>query len=359
MSFIDELFERAPYSMRQTEKEAFYQEALVPLTQSHYENCAPYRRLLDALGFDPSNPHPVADIPFLPVRLFKEYELLSVDRSDIVKTMTSSGTSGQQVSKIFLDRTTAAHQTKTLVKIVSDFLGKKRLPLLIVDTKAVVKNRQLFSARGSGILGFSMMGHDVTYALDEDMALDIPAVTAFLERHRDEKIFLFGFTYIVWAHLYKAVKEQNLSLDLSNALLIHGGGFKKLAEESVDNAAYKAALESALGIKEVYNYYGMVEQTGSIFMGCAHDRLHASNYSDIIIRRPEDFAPCAIGEKGLIELVSLLPESYPGHCLLSEDVGELLGVDDCPCGRNGKTFKIHGRIAKAEVRGCSDTYGRR
>ena len=79
----------------------------------------------------------------------------------------------------------------------------------------------------------------------------------------------------------------------------------------------------------------------------------------MLIRRPEDFSLAKPGEKGLIELMSLLPVSYPGHVLLTEDEGEILGEDDCPCGRLGKYFKIHGRMAGAEVRGCSDTYEQR
>ena len=69
------------------------------------------------------------------MRLFKDYELMSVERSKIVKTMASSGTTGQSVSRIFLDRITAANQVKVLVKIVSNFTGTKRLPMLIIDTK--------------------------------------------------------------------------------------------------------------------------------------------------------------------------------------------------------------------------------
>lgn len=69
-----------------------------------------------------------------------------------------------------------------------------------------------------------------------------------------------------------------------------------------------------------------------------------------------DFSVCQIGEKGFIEVVSAIPESYPGHCLLTEDMGEILGEDDCPCGRKGKYFRIEGRLKNAEIRGCSDTY---
>jgi phenylacetate-coenzyme A ligase PaaK-like adenylate-forming protein len=356
---IDELFNKPPYELKKEEKEKVYKEALMELTEKHYKNCLLYKNMIDNFSFHMKEEHPTDKYPFLPVRLFKEYDLCSMPPDDIVKTMTSSGTSGQQVSRIYLDKTTSANQTKTLVKITSDFLGKKRLPMLIIDCKSVVKDRKLFSARGSGILGFSMMGYDTTYALDENMLLDYKTVEAFLEKHRNEDIFLFGFTFIIWEHLYKYLNAHGRKLDLSRGILIHGGGFKKLMEEAVDNDTYKTELEKVCGIKKVFNYYGMVEQTGSIFMECECGRLHASNFSDVIIRNPNDFSICKAGEKGLIELISILPESYPGHCILSEDIGEIIGEDDCPCGRYGKTFKIHGRIKQAEVRGCSDTYDKK
>ena len=69
-----------------------------------------------------------------------------------------------------------------------------------------------------------------------------------------------------------------------------------------------------------------------------------------------DFSLCEPGEEGVLQVLSPLPRSYPGHSLLTEDLGVLLGEDDCPCGRKGKYFKVTGRVPRAEVRGCSDTY---
>jgi hypothetical protein len=100
----------------------------------------------------------------------------------------------------------------------------------------------------------------------------------------------------------------------------------------------------------------MVEQTGSVYMECEYGHMHASIFSDVIFRRALDFSVAEIGEKGIIQVVSILPASYPGHALLTEDEGVLLGEDDCPCGRLGKFFHISGRLQNAEVRGCSDTY---
>ena len=91
-------------------------------------------------------------------------------------------------------------------------------------------------------------------------------------------------------------------------------------------------------------------------MQCEEGHMHSSIFSDILIRRPYDFSIASIGEKGIIQTISLIPESYPGNSLLTEDEGILLGEDDCKCGRMGKYFKIVGRIKNAEIRGCSDTY---
>jgi phenylacetate-coenzyme A ligase PaaK-like adenylate-forming protein len=135
------------------------------------------------------------------------------------------------------------------------------------------------------------------------------------------------------------------------------GGWKKLQEQAVDNHTFRAELKSWAGIETVVNYYGMVEQTGSLFMECEEGHLHAPIYSDIIIRNPQTFEPSPLGEEGIVEVLSIVPRSYPGHGLLTEDWGMLLGEDDCACGRQGKYFKILGRVAKAETRGCSDTYG--
>lgn len=347
---INEIMNTPPFSLNKSEKARLYERALADLSGYHYDHCIEYKKICDVLG---------EKMPFLPVRLFKDYELLSIPRSEIIKTMTSSGTSGQSVSKIFLDRSTSSNQTKALAKITSDFLGNKRLPMLIIDSKSVLKDRNMFSARGAGILGFSMLGRSTVYALDENMQLDIDAVEQFLDQHKGEDIFLFGFTFMIWEYFYNALKKIGKRLPLERGILLHGGGFKKLIDQAVDNDTFKRNLNEVCGITHVYNYYGMVEQTGSIFMECEHGRLHASIFSDVIIRRFEDFSVAGIGEKGLIQLVSLLPQSYPGHIILSEDIGELTGEDDCPCGRLGKTFKIHGRIKSAEVRGCSDTYEKR
>lgn len=351
-----EIIQLEPYGVGREDKRRLLTDKLTELTALHAEKCPPYARMLRTVGFDAARIDSYEQLPFLPVRLFKEMELLSVEKAEVFKTMTSSGTTGQAVSRIFLDRATAANQQKTLVKIVSSFTGSARMPMLIIDCPSVVKDRAKFSARGAGILGFSIFGADRTYALTDDMELDLEGVKAFLEKHRGQRILLFGFTFMIWQHFYRALLRLEETLDLSNGILIHGGGWKKLVSEAVSPEEFRRRLEEVSGLRDIHDYYGMVEQTGCIYMECPCGHLHASTYSDVLTRRAADLSVCEIGEKGIIQVVSMLPESYPGHSLLTEDEGVILGEDDCPCGRKGKYFQVLGRLPNAEIRGCSDTY---
>ena len=356
---FDEILSIPPYSLGREDKEKLLTERLVELTKLHQENCPEYAHILKSIDFDLDQMESYKDLPFLPVRLFKELELRSVSKEKVVKTMTSSGTTGQAVSKIYLDRTTSSNQQKTMVKIVSEFTGSSRMPMIIIDCPSVVKNRAMFSARGAGILGFSIFGAKKIYALGDDMKLDVEGLKEFLDKYGDRKILLFGFTFMIWQHFYKELirlKGEGISFDLSNGILIHGGGWKKLISEAVSEEEFHKRLKDVCGLEHIHDYYGMVEQTGCIYMECECGHLHASNFSDVIIRRPIDFSEADIGEAGIIQVVSTIPESYPGHSLLTEDEGVVLGIDDCPCGRKGKYFRINGRLKNAEIRGCSDTY---
>lgn len=354
---LDPYFDLPPYGVTRAEKTRLMSEALSELTDHHLRHCAPYARLLAAHGLMPGRAYALEDVPFIPVQLFKRYELSSVAPDQVFKILTSSGTTGQQVSRIVLDRDTAMAQTRALVKIVQQFLGKARLPMLIIDHPGVIKNRQSFSARGAGILGLSNFGRDHTYALkDEDMAPDMEVIRAFIERHREQRVFLFGFTFMVWKYFAQALRVFPQPPRFDDAVLLHSGGWKKLEDEAVGNDEFKAVLGDVLNIRPVHNFYGMVEQVGSVFMECEHGRLHAPVFADVLVRDAQTWQVMPPGQRGLIQVLSVLPRSYPGHSLLTEDIGEIIGDDDCPCGRLGRTFKVHGRVARAEVRGCSDTH---
>jgi len=354
---IEKFLSSPPYALEQKEKRKFLLPLLNKLTQEHGKACSEYGKILQAMRVDASCQFSsLSKLPFIPVRLFKEYKLSSISDNEVIKVLTSSGTTSQKVSKIYLDRDTARFQTKALVSIMKNYLGNKRLPMLIVDHPNVIKDRTSFSARGAGILGLMNFGRDATYLLNESMEIDFDVLEAFLNKYPNEPIFIFGFTFMVWQYLFKPLEDKGKSINLSQGILVHSGGWKKLQDQAVDNQTFKDKLRERTKLKSIHNFYGMVEQVGSIYMECEEGHLHAPVFSDIIIRDPYDWSVLPNGESGIIQVVSILPHSYPGHSLLTEDLGTIIGVDDCKCGRKGKYFSVSGRIPRAEIRGCSDTH---
>lgn len=353
---IEDFYSHNPYELNKEEKGKLQLKELKELTEFHRKHSQPYCNFLNAVGYDPEKIQSVEELPFYPVRMFKNHDLISIPKDQVFKTMTSSGTTGQSVSKIYVDRETAMIQQKVMVKILADFWGPKRLPLLVVDAPSVLKDRKTFTARGAAIIGLNVVARETKFCLNEDMTLNYEILDQFMEKYNGQRFIIFGFTFMVWQHFYKVLEEHGCPYDFSEAFLMTGGGWKKLESESVSRAEFKNRLGKACGIQHFLDHYGMVEQTGCIYAECEFGHLHASIYSDVIVRNPMDFSVCSQGERGIIQVVSVLPHSYPGHSLLTEDEGIILGEDDCPCGRKGKYIQILGRMKSAELRGCSDTY---
>jgi phenylacetate-coenzyme A ligase PaaK-like adenylate-forming protein len=347
------LTQSTPFERDQSFDQEFISE-LNRISNFHYENCIHYKNFINNNNFL-LNFKNIDEIPFLPVRLFKLLNLKSIPDNEIFKTMTSSGTSGQSVSKIHIDKYSAKIQTKVLSHIVTSYLGRKRRNMLIIDSRKTVFDKNSFSARKAGILGFSSFGKNHSYLLNDDLELNLEELTNFLNSSSNSPIFLFGFTFLIWQKLILEFKSSKKLFKFpENSILIHGGGWKKLLDKQVNNKQFKESLVD-LGIRHVFDYYGMIEQTGSIFIECEAGYLHCSDYSDILIRDPKTFKVLPFNNKGIIQVLSLLPTSYPGHSLLTEDLGEIIGTDDCECGKKGKYFRVLGRMKASEIRGCSDT----
>ena len=352
------LLDLPPFGLPQAEKRARLLPMLRALTEHHSERCVPYRNVLDRVfgGLDRSRMDRLEDIPFFPVTLFKTHTLSSVPESEVLKVLTSSGTTGQRPSRIFLDAETASVQAAVLVRVAQHFLGKDRLPMVIVDHPSVVKDRRSHSARAAGILGMVQFGHRPFYALREDMSLDEEGLHGYLNQAAGRPVLFFGFTFMVWQYMVQPLQRAGRRLNVSKGILVHSGGWKKLQDAAVDPQTFREHVQSVTGVDRIINFYGMVEQVGGVYFENPIHQLHSPIYSEVIIRDPVTLKPLPDGQPGLVQVMSCVPTSYPGHSLLTEDLGVIRGVDPDGTGMGGRCFEILGRVPKAELRGCSDTF---
>ncbi len=342
------------FGLSQAQRDARLLPVMRALTAHHREASVEYRRIVDAMFPSAGAIEALSQVPFLPVGIFKQRQLRSVPAAEVFKTITSSGTTGQVPSSVDVDRTTANRQTQALTRILRSMLGEGRRPMLIVDTEAMVAGADSRSARAAGVVGLMPMGRKHTFLLDADMRPIKDRVARFLAEHDGEPLLIFGFTFMVWKYLLEEFRGHGL--DLSRATLLHSGGWKHLEHERVDNARFRSMLSETFGLSDIVNFYGMAEQVGSIFVEGPDQLLHPSAFAEVIVRDPVTLEPQPDGIPGVVQVLSVVPTSYPGHSILTEDLGVIETVDDPRVGMGGKAFRILGRIPKSELRGCSDTF---
>ena len=346
------LYNSKPFSLSIKKKNSWFFINQKKLSLYHYKYSKNYKLISDNIFQSISKIKKISDLPFVHVSLFKDFNLISKNNNQKISTFSSSGTTGSKQSKINLDPKTSFLQSKALSKIFSEIIDKNK-DIFFIENKNFLSSKESMSAKGAAIKGFSQLCDNKYFLLDNNNKLNISILKDYLKKNKNKEFIIFGFTSSIWFNLISEIKRQKIKLTKNQGIMIHGGGWKKMYKLRVNNANFKKEIKSLLGLKQVHNYYGMMEQTGSIFLECERGYFHCSIFSDILIRNSK-LKLSNIKETGLIQTLSLLPLSYPGHNILTEDMGTIHGVDDCKCGKMGKYFTVLGRVPDAELRGCSD-----
>jgi hypothetical protein len=303
----------------------------------------------------------IADLPYLPVSVFKANPPLSlVAASEIKRTLSSSSTSGQVPSRVVLDAATARRMTKGVIAIIRDFIGPERRPYVVIDIQENLKAQAELGARAAAIQGLQSFATETVCCLrrDEggDSTLDLDKLQACAEKRKDTQVLVYGFTYVIWTQLVQPLKRQGITLGMPNIHVLHSGGWKRLEQQAVTKDVFIREVASVFGCSpdRVIDYYGMVENLGVVYPDCERGHKHVPAFAEVIIRDPLTLAPVEAGQQGLVQVCSVLPTSFPGFLLLTDDMAELIGQDGCPCGRRGTHFRFTRRVPKAEVRGCGN-----
>jgi len=303
----------------------------------------------------------IADLPYLPVGVFKANPPLAlVGASEVKRTLTSSATTGQVPSHVVLDSATARRMTKGVITIIRDFIGPARRPYLVIDTPENLAAQAELGARGAAIQGLGSFATEVVCCLrpgqNGESSLDVEKLLACVAKWKDAEVLVYGFTYVIWTQLVQPLQRQGITLDLPNVHVLHSGGWKRLQQQAVTRDVFISEVASVFGCSadRIVDFYGMVENVGVIYPDCARGNKHVPAFAEIIVRDPLTLAPVAAGQQGLIQVCSVLPTSFPGFLLLTEDMAEVIDYDECPCGRRGTSFRFAGRAPQAEVRGCGN-----
>ncbi len=247
----------------------------------------------------------IADLPYLPVSLFKANPPLSlVPASEVKRTLTSSSTSGQVPSRVVLDAATSRRMTKGVIAIIRDFVGSARRPYLVIDTQENLGRQPELGARGAAIQALGSFATEIVSCLRLDsrgeLGLDLEKLLACAAKWKEAEVLVYGFTYLIWTQLVGPLKRAGITLGLPNVHVLHSGGWKRLEQQAVTKDLFVRDVASVFGCPadRVIDYYGMVENVGVVYPDCGRGYKHVPAFAEVIIRDPLTLRRSRPGSKG-------------------------------------------------------------
>jgi Acyl-protein synthetase, LuxE len=323
------------------------------LSASHLAGCPEFAAMWPEWTPDGT----LAGIPYVHTQVFKHLRLrTAAEGIEHGRDITSSATSGGAPSSIALDAASSALQARSTTAILEDFLGSAPRPLVVLDAPRSLRSRAL-TARVAAALALRPLSTDLHVVLadaDDPASVRWDAVARAIDG--TDELLVYGFTWMLWLAWGAAALPAELAERLRGVRVdfVHSGGWKKLEAVSVGRERFDAALLQACAPgSRVLDYYGVAEQVGVIFPLCEAGVRHAPAWADVIVRDPWTLQALEPGRTGMLQLLNVLALGAPYHAVLTEDLGRL-HAGACPCGREGRTFTLEGRVPKAEIRGCAN-----
>lgn len=354
------------YSSKENQRKKLFLDSINQNFQHHYKNCEPYTKFCKRRGFDENSIFTsLEDMPALPVQAFKQYGNFLISSANEKKSnliLQSSATSGNP-SSVSIDKITARRQVQTMSRVLVKFLGEKRRPFIVVDVDPRSTSPEVMGARAAATSGFLNLSKNQTYILkankDGTLELDKDKLVEALEicSMSEEPPVIFGFTYVLFESILdnaELIDNYDLSPQTS---LIHIGGWKKLESRKISKDNFNELASKVFGINKdnVIDIYGFTEQMGIIYPSNGINLKTTSIFGDVLVRDPSTYDILPDGEEGLLQFISPMPFSYPGHSIITDDLGVISGYSSSDKGHLfGKKFEITGRAKNAEVRGCGD-----
>lgn len=358
---IDQLLAAPLYGLDPPERQAALLGLLKRELAYASERNAGFRNYVEHWPVDFQSARSIADLPYLPVGAFKANPPLSlVGAGEIKRTLTSSSTSGQVPSRVVLDAPTARRMTKGVTAIIRNFIGSARRPYLVIDVPENLTPQAQLGARGAAIQGLGAFATETASCLRLDQhgepTLELEKLLDCAQRWRNTDVLVYGFTYVIWTQLIQPLQRRGIALYMPKVHALHSGGWKRLEQQAVTKDLFVRDVAAVFGCSpdRVIDYYGMVENVGVVYPDCERGNKHVPAFAEVIIRDPLTLAPVNAGQQGLVQVCSVLPTSFPGFLVLTDDMGEVIGYDGCLCGRRGTYFRFVRRVPRAEVRGCGN-----
>lgn len=298
-----------------------------------YENVEIYRRFVDYLNINPGKVDTLTKIPFLPIEMFKNHQILDKNvTADLF--FQSSGTTQMNLSKHFIADENIYQES--IYKSFEQFIGKPEEYIFLGLLPSYLEKQHssliymvdyLMKKSGKPENGYFLYNHSDLFEL--------------LNALKDKKVILFGVSFALLDFLdFCNINTQTLSLSHS-LTVIETGGMKGRKEEMTKDELLKI-LQQGFKTDKIYSEYSMTELLSQAY-SLGNNEYQCPNWMKIMVRNAEDpFNYEKEGRTGAINIIDLA-NIYSCSFIATQDLGKI----------TGDKFQVLGRIDHSDIRGCS------
>lgn len=299
-----------------------------------YEHVEIYRKFVDYLKINPDEVNTLTKIPFLPIEMFKNHQILDKKpKTDLF--FQSSGTTQMNLSKHFI--ADPGLYEESIYKSFEQFIGKPEdfiflglLPSYLEkqNSSLIYMVDYLMKKSAKPENGYFLYNHSDLFEL--------------LNNLKDKKVILFGVSFALLDFL-DSVESLNVSVNGSqNLTVIETGGMKGRKEEMTKDELLKI-LQNGFKTEKIYSEYSMTELLSQAY-SLGNNEYKCPNWMRILVRNAED--PFSYEQEGRTGAVNIIDLANIHSCcfIATQDLGKKLP---------GDTFQVLGRIDHSDIRGCS------
>lgn len=296
-----------------------------------YNNNKVYRSFIQSLGRDVSNINSLAEIPFLPVELFRNHKILSGDLP-VEMIFESSGTTGITPGKHYINSLNLYRES--FLKTFILFYGQPDEYMIAALLPSYVERK------GSSLVYMAECLIKESHYNGSGFYKDnVEELIGVIETAKTEKkkVLLLGVTFALLA------LAEILSPDLSDVIVMETGGMKGRRKELTRNELH-SILKEKLNVESIHSEYGMTELLSQAYSK-GDGVFYCPPWMKILIRDPLDplniyNEPEVTGGINIIDLANLHSCSF----ISTGDLGKCREYDG---------FEVLGRFDNSDIRGCN------
>ncbi len=312
------------------ERRELQSERLVKLVERVYNNVAPYRKKMDAIGLKPEDIRSIDDLGKLPFTLKQDlrdnypYGLFAVPMKEIVRIHASSGTTGKQ---------TVVGYTKNDLDMWTECMARS------LTAAGATAESIVHVAYGYGLFTGGLGAHYGAEALGASVIPVSSGNTArqitILQDFRPDILMCTPSYAMYLAEELRAAGKTPGDIYLKAGVF----GAEPWSEQM------RRDIERGLGIKAL-NIYGLSEIMGpAVSCECMEQSgMHVQEDNFLIeILNPETGEPVPDGEQGEVVITTLTKEGLPLIRYRTRDLSSVVR-ERCACGRTtARMQRITGR----------------